>query len=157
MFSYYADDHYGIAVELQFSDFDVPCGIPCGDPNDVSSLYGRSIVFRNVEYLSNVPELNYHRLYGKHQLIFSLIFTKFEDWKHEKEFRIFRRNVAAGAVKFPERMLTKIIFGARTGKDEVDMVKSWLGSRTHPVVLSKIEPSKSNFALEVNDIETFTP
>jgi hypothetical protein len=27
MFSYYGDNHYGIAIELEFSDIEVPCGV----------------------------------------------------------------------------------------------------------------------------------
>ena len=50
MFSYYADSHRGIAVEFQFSDLEVPCGIPCGDPRQPDNLYERKVVFRDVEY-----------------------------------------------------------------------------------------------------------
>ncbi|PQJ27447.1 DUF2971 domain-containing protein [Rubritalea profundi] len=157
MFSYYADDHYGIAIELQFSDIEVPCGIPYGDLSDPSNLYERTIIFRDVEYPLTIPELNYHRLYGSEKLLTNLIFSKFKEWNHEDEFRIFRRNMAESSVKFPQKMLTRIIFGSRTGQDEIDLVKTWLSARTNPVILAKIEPSKKDFSLNIVDFENYTP
>ncbi len=157
MFAYYADDHNGIAVELEFSDDEIPCGIPCGNLADPENLYQRKIVMNDIEYLPDLPELNYHRLYGKRQLIKSLMFTKFDGWRHEVEFRIFRKGVAASTVGFPATMLKRVIFGARTGSAEVDLVKHWLSHHGHPVILAKAEGAAGRFGLDVSDFETFTP
>lgn len=157
MFAYYADDHYGVAIELEFSDIEIPCGIPCGDPSDREILYEGKITVDDIDHLPDLPELNYHRLYGTHQLVKSLMFTKFDGWIHENEFRVFRKGVAASSVEFPAPMLKRVIFGARTGSAEVDLVKHWLGSHGHPVILAKAKVSADTFGLEVSDFETYEP
>lgn len=155
MFSYYADSHHGIAVELTFADDEIPCGIPCGDTSNPDQLYQRKIVFNDVEYSLTFPELNYHRLHGSRQLVKSLIFTKLDDWKHEEEFRVFRRGVAASAVTFPPSMLTRIIFGVRSIPEDIELVKQWLTGHRSPVVLSKAEALPNKFGLSIVDFETF--
>ena len=157
MFAYYADDHHGVALELEFADNEIPCGIPCGSLSDPENLYERKIVFGDITYLPDLPELNYHRLYGTHQLIKSLMFTKFDGWQHEEEFRVFRKGVAASTVEYPAPMLKRIIFGARTGSAEIDVVKQWLSSHGHPVIFAKAEVSGDRFALTVSDFETYGP
>lgn len=157
MFSYYADSHHGVAVELTFSDDEFPCGIPCGDLSKPDQLYQRKIIAHDVEYSPVLPELNYHRLYGSRQLVMSLIFTKFDIWKHEEEFRIFRRKVAASVVGFPKPMLTRIIFGARSIPEDVELVKKWLSKHGHPVVLARAEVTKAQFGLSIVDFETCNP
>jgi len=157
MFAFYADDHHGVAVELEFSNAEIPCGILCGDLSDPANLYERKITADDIEYLSDLPELNYHRLYGTPQLVKSLMFTKFNEWSHEKEFRVFRKGVAASYVEFPALMIKRVIFGARTGSAEVDLVKHWLDSHGHPVILAKAEVSASTFGFDVSDFETYQP
>jgi hypothetical protein len=157
MFSYYADDHHGIAVELTFSDDEIPCGIPCGDLSTPAQLYQRKIVVQDVVYSPTLPELNYHRLYDSPQLVTSLMFTKLIEWKHEEEFRIFRRGVAASVVQFPKPMLTRIIFGARSSREDIDLVKTWLAGHGYSVVLAKAQISASQFGLSIVDFETFSP
>ena len=155
MFSYYADDHHGIAVELEFSEDEIPCGIPYGDPSQREQLYQRKIVIDDIEYVAAMPELNYHRLYESHQLIKSLIFTKFDGWRHEDEFRIFRKGIAASVVKFPQAMLKRIIFGARTTADDVGMVKGWLSQYHHGITLAKAEVSTTSFSLDIHTFEHY--
>jgi hypothetical protein len=157
MFSYYADSHHGVAVELAFSADEIPCGIPCGDLSNPEQLYQRKIVVGDVVYSPTMPELNYHRLYGTPQLVTSLLFTKLEDWKHEEEFRIFRRGVAASVVQFQKTMLSRVIFGARSLPEDVELVKKWLANHAHPVVLAKAEISTAKFGLTITDFETYNP
>lgn len=158
MFSYYSDSHHGIAVELTFGDDEFPCGIPCGDLSRPELLYQRKIIVGDVEYSATFPELNYHRLYGfPGPLAKSLMFTKLDEWEHEAEFRIFRRNVAASAVQFPKSMLTRIIFGVRSTPDDVQLVKMWLANHGHPVILARAEASSTRFGLSIVDFEEFGP
>ncbi len=157
MFSYYADEHRGLALEFSFSDIEVPCGIPFGDINTPDSWYDRKVIFRDVEYQSHFPELNYIRLNGFPQLTISLMFTKYIEWCHEEEFRIFRRKVPASTVVYDKRLLTRIILGARTEDKDIDLLKSWLHVHPTPVILSKAVPSTSSFDLFVNDVEVFKP
>lgn len=154
MFSYYADNHCGIAMEFQFSRTEIPCGIPFGDLADRANWYQRKIVVGDVKYPTSYPELNYHRLYGRaDQLIQNIIFTKHHEWSHEEEFRIFRRRVPAAAVAFDRSLLTRVIFGCKAGQDEVDLVKSWLVGWPSDVILAKAETANARFELKINDFD----
>lgn len=153
MFSYYSDSHRGIAIEFQFADYEVPCGIPCGDIRRPDFWYERKIVFRDVEYPPGFPELNYHRLYGSDQLLKSIIFTKHHEWAHEEEFRIFRRRIPAASVQFERKLLTRVVFGCKTTQAEVDLVKGWIVDWPTDVMLSKAETAKDRFELVINDFE----
>lgn len=155
MFAYYGDDHYGVVIELEFADDEYPCGIPYGDPSERENLYDRKVVAHNVKYASKIPELNYHRMYKTTQMVENILFTKFDGWKHEEEFRIFRRGVSASAVQFPPAMLTRIIFGARTTGNDIALVKQWLAAHGDPVILAKAEVSSVDFKLDIKDFETF--
>lgn len=157
MFSYYADDHHGIVVELEFSEIEIPCGIACGDLSSPENIYEGKIIIGDIVYLPNLPDLNYHRLRGTSQLVTSLMFTKFDGWGHEEEFRVFRNGIAASPVKFPAQMLKRIIFGLRTGPAEVDLVKHWLNSHGHPVILAKAKVSTNRFGLDVSDFDIYKP
>lgn len=154
MFSYYADSHRGISIEFRFSDLEVPCGFPFGDLSRPDTWYGRKVIFRDVEYPPAFPELNYHRVYGTDKIVRSLMFTKHHEWSHEEEFRIFRRKVTASSVQFERNLLTRVIFGCRSGDAEVNMVKGWLAGWPSDVVLSKAETATDQFELRIKDFET---
>lgn len=151
MFSYYADNHRGIAIEFQFSNEEVPSGIPIGAPAHPENLHGIEIIFEDVKYTSTFPELNYHRLYGKHQLVTNLIFTKHHEWSHEKEMRVFRFGVPASKVRFDKNALTRVIFGCKSTQDDVDLVRSWIIDWPSDVIFAKVEMATSQFALEVKN------
>lgn len=154
MYSYYADSHQGIAIEFQFSDREVPCGIPFDEKNHRGVAYAGKVTLDNVEYLPTFPELNYHRLYNKPQLIKSLLFTKHHEWSHEEEFRIFRRGVPASNARFDKTFLTRVIFGCRTVSADVDLVKGWLVGWPSNVILAKAETATDQFQLRITDFET---
>jgi hypothetical protein len=153
MFSYYADNHKGIAIEFEFSDFELPCGIEYDKLTGKVINSNGSIVFDDVHYLSNFPELNYHRLRDSNKMIPSLIFAKYEEWIHEKEFRIFRHKVPASSAKFDKRIVKRIIFGCKTDDRDVELVKSWLANWPSNIVLSKATKNISNFKLDIVDLD----
>ena len=151
MFSYYADGHTGIAIELSFSDDEIPCGI-----DYLSTLNSGTpkLVFRDVEYPATFPELNYHRLYNTNdKLLRHMLFTKSPEWKHEEEFRIFRRKVPKSTSPFDRKLLTRVILGCKTKTADVDLVKDWLKGWPSDVILSKTEPATDKFELLVTDFD----
>lgn len=151
MFSYYSDSHQGIAIQFDFDDPEVPCGF---SPEQILSPIGPTpIAFSDVDYFKDFPELNYHRLQGKTQLIKSLLFTKHEDWSHEEEFRIVRHHVAAGNVQFAKRLLTGVIFGCKTTGADMELVKSWLQEWPTDVVLAKATQATDKFELKIQEVE----
>jgi hypothetical protein len=154
MFSYYADSHKGIAVEFQFSDVEIPCGIARDDLNHQGVPYGGKIILGDVKYPTSYPELNYHRLYDTPALLENLLFTKHHEWRHEEEVRIFRRGVPAGAVEFDKKSVSRVIFGCNTTADDVEMVRCWLANRATDVALAKAERATDRFDLVVTDFDT---
>ena len=154
MFSYYADNHRGVAVEFEFSDVEIPCGFAVEDTNNRGVPYGGKIILDDVKYPPVFPDLNYHRLRGTRALIENSIFTKHHEWAHEDEIRIFRRAVPAGVVQFEKRLLTRVIFGCNTTPEDVALVKTWLTDWPSDVVLSKAEKATAQFDLAVVDFDS---
>ncbi len=152
MFSYYSDGHTGIAIEFSFSDQEVPCGIDYL-PTAGGSPYDGKVVFRDVEYQPTFPELNYHRLRNTDRLVRHLLFTKSQEWEHEEEFRIFRRKIPKAAVSFDRSLLTRVVFGCKTEKADVDIVKNLLKGWPSDVVLSKAEAATDRFELVVTNFD----
>jgi hypothetical protein len=151
MFSYYSDGHTGIAIEFLFSDTEIPCGI-----DYLSTVHSAApkVVFRDVEYPATFPELNYHRLYNAgDKLLRHILFTKSLEWKHEEEFRIFRRKVPKSTTPFDRKLLSRVIFGCKAKTADIDLVKSWLKGWPSDVILSKTEPAPDRFELIVTDID----
>ena len=155
MFSYYADGHKGICIEFSFSVLDMPTGISVAQ-----QLFGCArIVPIDVVYQNEFPELNFFRLSAlgpevSEVMAKNLFGTKAKSWEHEKEFRIFRRQLPAGAVPFAPRILKRVILGAKTGDREMDQVKGWLKGWQTPVILSKAEADAKSFTLNIRDVET---
>ncbi|MEI6891630.1 MAG: DUF2971 domain-containing protein [Pontiella sp.] len=155
MFSYYADSHRGIAIEFQFSATEVPCGFEYENQNKSGIGYEGKIAFKKIKYLPSFPELNYLKLRNNDdELINSLIFTKFNEWSHEDEFRIFRRKVQASNVTFKKELLTRVIFGCKTDKNDINLVKEWLKGWPSNVILEKAEIKPDQFELEITHLET---
>jgi hypothetical protein len=152
MFSYYADGHKGICIEFSFSVLDMPTGISVAQ-----QLFGSPrIVPLDVVYQKKFPELNFFKLsaLGPEIMAQNTIGVKARRWVHEKEYRIFRPQMPAGAVPFAPKILKRVILGAKTGDKEMDLVKGWLKEWPTPVVLSKAEADARSFTLNIHDIET---
>lgn len=148
MFSYYADSHKGVAIEFSFSNRNVPCGLNYLDTIASSGADRSGVVFSDVLYPNEYPELNYHRLYGSDQLLKNIIFTKHYEWRHEREYRIFRRNIRASSVVFDPEILTGVVFGCKAEDSEIELVRGWLAEWPTPVALSRSKVSSKSFTLE---------
>ncbi len=152
MFSHYAEDHKGIAIEFEFSDLEVLTGIECLKAGKVIKQ-DDCVAFDDVIYSENFPELNSHRLINNEEIVTNLMFTKHIDWKYEKEFRIFRLGIPASPVKYEKALLTRIVFGCRTTASDVELVKSWISDWPTDVALSKAIMSSSKFELDIDGFE----
>ncbi|BCX49779.1 TPR domain-containing protein [Haloferula helveola] len=156
MFSYYADNHKGVAIEFEFSDMGVPCGIPYQEALLRDPRTSTGVVFKDVKYSRGFPELNYLRLYDKtesHELVNSIIFTKHHEWAHEDEYRIFRKGVPPSIVSINKSLVTRVIFGCRSTEPDVDLVKGWLVGWPTDVVLARATECRDRFELEVVDFD----
>lgn len=155
MFSHYADGHKGICLEFSFSEEEIPCGFSLAD----MFFSNGEIIIEDVEYRPDFPELDYIKLSGKtssdeENYVKSLMLTKSKEWAYEKEVRIFREDVPAGAVPFKPEILKRVIFGLKAGAKEIRQVKEWLKDWPTPVVLAKAEPDEHAFKLNITNTET---
>ena len=153
MFSYYADSHKGICIEFSFSILDMPCGYGLAQ-----QMFARGrIVPLDVDYSDEFPELNIYRLKNNHdqrELALNLIGVKAKQWEHEEEYRIFRDQIPAGPAPFDPKILKRVILGAKTGDEEMKMVKGWLKDWPTPVILAQAEADTNSFKLNIRDVET---
>ena len=133
MFSYYANDHRGIALEFEVSMLDP---------------IGRALP---VQYRDDLPDLNYLKLHDDPQLSKTLIFTKAACWGHEKEYRVFRPNTPAGLVEFSPANLKRITFGPRASEEEEGIVMGWLADWPTKVTLTRTRLSTQRFELIPED------
>ena len=111
------------------------------------------IIFDDVKYSEKFPELNYLRLYGKTELVKNIIFVKFDDWSHEEEYRIFRKEIPASLVGYDRKIMTRVVFGCKCSDDEFALVKSWLQGWPSDVILSKTCEANDGFELKVVDFD----
>lgn len=139
MFAYYADNHKGICME-----FDV----------DHRHLLGQVMP---VIYSEHLPNLDYSELRGTTELIESLLLTKAKCWQHESEQRVVRQNESPGLVNFPPEFLTRVIFGYRCTKEDIDLVKSWLVGWPTLIRFARAVPDDKSFTMKVEDFETLNP
>ena len=152
MFSYYADGHKGICIEFSFAVLDMPTGISVAQ-----QIFGsRRIMPIDVCYKKTFPELNFFKLsaLGPKIMAQNTIGVKARRWIHEKEYRIFRHLLPAGAVPFAPKILKRVILGAKTGDEDKKRVKGWLKNWPTPVVLAKAEADAKSFKLNIHDVET---
>jgi hypothetical protein len=155
MFSYYADSHSGIAIELKFTTQTIPCGVPIGDPKDRQNWYDSKILIGRVRYYDSFPDLNFLRLRTQPGLLAKTLFaTKHSDWSHEQEVRIFRLGMRAAPVSFEQPLITGVILGSRTTENDLLLVKSWLKDWPTDIILSKAEQIPTQFNLNIKYLET---
>jgi hypothetical protein len=154
MFSYYADSHRGIAIEFSFFLYETPCGIqPKRDFAGNFSFEGK-IQVGDIDYHDKLPDLNFFRLYeNPPALTRTLLFAKHHEWAHEKEFRIFRHKCGASRVRFPNKLITRVILGCKTGGEEISLVTEWLKDWPTPITISKATRAENAFALHIEDIK----
>jgi hypothetical protein len=144
MFAYYADDHRGIAIEFTIAYQDAISGFK----GPTAGL----IIAKDVSYPDLFPDLNYHRIRNDaDRMIETMLFTKSSEWKHEREFRIFRRQVPECATSFERTFITRIVFGYRTTEEDILLVKDWLKGWPSDVVLAKAKPANDKFELLIED------
>jgi hypothetical protein len=154
MFSYYADQHRGIAIEFTFTLRSIPCGLHCTQYLSKGNPYYTKIMSYEVDYSEEFPDLNYHRLTEDPLYMRKLIFIKAIEWKHEQEYRIFRSEIPAGTIKYDLRLLTRVVLGCKTGQAELDLVKGWLKDWPSSVIISKAVQAKDRFELNIEDIDS---
>jgi len=102
LWSHYAQNHEGVAIELDLSK----------DPEFF-------LMPRNIKYVKNYTPLNY--LSDQKTTIDDTLGLKSEVWKYEEEFRVYKNQ--SGAVKIKPEAITGIYFGLKSSQADIDTIK----------------------------------
>ncbi len=135
MWSHYANEHKGLAFELQVDE-------------DYDFFHGYGIVEYTKEYeLLSYTNLTSNKDYEK------LFLTKYTDWEYEEEIRVIDYN-KNGTKKFNKKALKTIYFGYRADETNIKKIIQLcqLNGFEH-VVFKKAKLIPGKFALDFDEID----
>lgn len=135
MWSHYANEHKGLAFELQVDE-------------DYVFFHGYGIVeykedYEFLSYTNLTPNKDYEKLF----------LTKYTDWEYEEEIRIIDYN-KNGIRKFNKRVLKTIYFGYRADETNIKKIIQLcqLNGFEH-VIFKKAKLIPGKFALDFDEID----
>jgi len=135
LWSHYAAGHTGICLKFRATSS--------------TDFFGYSLP---VKYSPNYPDIDMLETPPEDQ-VEAFLFTKAIDWKYEKEWRIVDHQGGPGDKKFPQEMLTEIIFGARIDPQNKNAIIKWLEDRDTPIKLSQASLADKSFSLVIEPYE----
>ena len=148
MWSYYADSHKGLCIE-----FDTTIMSPDASKTPAIQVrYSEDNYFPKIEVMAEMKDI--HKKVGyKHQ-----------DWKHEKEWRVFwpittndKLGLANGLAFCTRNVITSIILGIRAAEDKntIETVKSWINEvkekDNHTIKLKQAVAVPGKFEIDIVD------
>jgi len=133
MWSHYSDHHKGICIEFKTIR---------------GKLFGCDIL--NVEYDVPYPKFTVYDD-ANMEYVKKFVRTKFSDWSHEKEWRIFYRET--GCQIFPPEEISGVILGSRISKRNKSLVLKCLSESNCRAKLYEAHECKDRFALDIIPIE----
>ena len=141
LWSHYADGHKGICLEFDTS----------------SPLFSKA---RKVDYSSEFPKIDPVKfLYGSHEESVEEgqkpLFTKYEYWSYEKEWRLFHKepNKAYG---YSVKTLNSIYFGLAADPADIEVVCLTLQGQSQDIKFYRAHKDKLKYALWFEEF-TYTP
>jgi hypothetical protein len=136
MWSHYANNHEGVCLQFRVLK---------------GSLFSDAVP---VEYAEYYPVLK--ATLPQKELADGMIRTKASHWKHEAEWRVFKRDAPA-LHNFPQECLCGVILGCRILPKNEALITSWLLQRASSVTLYKAVQAKDKFALTIQRIKDIGP
>lgn len=133
MWAHYADKHKGLCLE-----FDGSCNC---------KFFGEA---QPVEYEDYTP-IPLHK--DKKRQMTRAILMKSKHWSYEKEYRIFRPEMAGKNIDYPVELLTGIIFGCMAPCEVRVSVKQWVKEGNCRVAFFEARPKVAEFGLDVVRID----
>lgn len=141
MWSYYARDHTGIALQFEVARFDdwqcIPVPVRYPDDNKFPVIKWR---FETQDQLREV------------------MLRKQKHWSHEKEWRIIHPDGAGCYLPFNPKALRAVIFGCKATAPVVEAVRRLTDERDErgrpPLRLYKAEKHESQFKLRIRSMPT---
>jgi hypothetical protein len=143
MFSHYARGHKGLCLEFKYEE------IPFFQDLDKVN-YPKPEDYPKIRFFQNDP-LAFNR---NVELVHIHYYTKHEDWKYEREWRIIRQERyederICESIKFPEHILTGIIFGHFSSKSDQELIKELVKNREHRPKLMRAVKEERSFRLNI--------
>lgn len=129
MWAHYADKHKGLCLEFD------------GSAN--CNFFGEALP---VEYEDFTPvPLGEDSM----KAMTRIILTKSKHWSYEREYRIFRPEMAGRKLDYPVELLTGVIFGCMLPHDDRKLVKQWVKEGNCRVAFFEAQPRAAEFALDI--------
>lgn len=111
LWSHYADDHKGLAIELSLRD-------------DLDFFLAPRIM----KYEDKYTPTNY--LSDPEGTVDAILSKKYTKWEYEKEFRIYKNDSANADIAINPNAIKSVYFGLKTKQSEIDEVRSICNSQT---------------------------
>jgi hypothetical protein len=133
MWAHYADKHKGLCFEFDGSE--------------------------NCIFFSDAQQVNYEDftnvLLGEDSgtTMQRIILTKSKHWSYEREYRIFRPDMAGQKLDYPVELLTGVIFGCMMGEKERELVRRWAKEGDCCVAFFEARPKVAEFGLDIVRID----
>lgn len=158
MWAHYADDHTGVAVELnldlgpsRFAQFDEKDVENLFDPNSVGAIKRKVHYCRSNEYNYPIAEITKENVDEKTAWLTACkaLLHKTVDWKHESELRILSRSKTY-KLNESERV-NRVILGSRMNERQERTVRSFLEEFPKVEVISTRDKNENQLLAAINN------
>lgn len=129
MWAHYADKHKGLCFEF--------------DGSSNCMFFGEA---QPVEYEDYSP-IPLHE--DENRQVTRAVLTKAKHWLYEKEYRIFRPEMAGRKLSYPIELLTGIIFGCMMPEKVRETVKQWAEEGNCRVAFFESRPKMAEYGLDI--------
>jgi hypothetical protein len=130
MWSYYAEGHKGVAVRFALKP---------------DQFVSHPIIPVKVQYSRTFPKVEFYEGFDPVR-VNTIIGTKANEWKHEREWRLIAQS-RTGYVRMPPEMINGVVLGLRTTKEVEDQIRSWVRQRTVKTDLLRIVNKADSYEL----------
>lgn len=138
MWSYYADEHRGVCLELEWEG---------SEP-----VQGEYDIPRRITYSDELPAVDPYRSTAEER-IRRVLLTKATEWAHEREWRsLALGNLASpahGVRQLHPRVLTGVLLGARISDRDREDVLSWVEESEATPVVYRASLSETHYRVEI--------
>jgi outer membrane lipoprotein-sorting protein len=155
MWSHYADEHKGICIGYQTTDFDGYKTIKC----DIRYLNEKThpypyLPLTKVKYATKKPK-DFNVIKENPDELFAFIYTKAKLWKYENEYRIIlnKDGLNKNPICINQSEIKEIIFGLRTESKTQDFIINKILSKNNNIKFYRINILKGKYALEREQIK----
>jgi len=154
MWAHYADEHNGFCIGFN----KIVLNKENQDLFTVDVKYQSDLPYKGIlERFSVFKQLNLPNGLQEIQgdIMYSIVGTKYTNWKYEKETRLIRNDY--GAIKFSPKAINSIAFGLRMSeRDKKTLYQLFKGNQWSHVKWYQAEKVPSKYALEFKELKNIT-